>query len=103
MSEPVPDSQECKLRAIDALSKIESSQEGNDLTAAALLIGIAQVWATLATVPDVERNADGTPVYSPQARARDRFLSEAEQSRKPPNGPGMAGWRSGGGAGQWNG
>lgn len=85
----MPDSQECKLRAIDALSEVESMREGADLSAAAMLIGLAQVWATLATVPDVltEEMRREPPAHQPN----------------PPHGPGMAGWRSPGGAGQWNG
>jgi hypothetical protein len=52
----LPNAQQCKANAISALACIagldpEITGEPRDETATTILIGIAQVWATLATIP----------------------------------------------------
>lgn len=53
----LPDAQQCKRTAIETLAKMAALDPHDDATpdAAALLISCAQVWATLATVPDSPR------------------------------------------------
>lgn len=53
----LPNAQQCKANAINALARIvdldpEITGEPRDGVMEQQLIGIAQVWATLATVPD---------------------------------------------------
>lgn len=53
MTEPqseIPNTQECKLRALRAMENLGSV--GRDANALSLLLQTAQVWATLATVPE---------------------------------------------------
>jgi hypothetical protein len=51
----IPDAQQCKRNAIEAMSRLEDLTDQR-VSQGALLLQAAQVWATLATVPE--------PVYA---------------------------------------
>jgi hypothetical protein len=61
-----PNAQECKARAIRAMERLQ--EVGRDANALSLVLQTAQVWATLATVPEPleivsgELMVDKTPV-----------------------------------------
>lgn len=69
----LPDAQGCKANAISALARVaeldpEITGEERDVVMTAMLVGIAQVWATLATVPDEE--SKWVPGLHPNAPSR---------------------------------
>lgn len=73
-STEMPDAQECKARAIRAMERLQGV--GRDVNALSLLLQTAQVWATLATVPEPLEEVHGQIIDSPEP-SREQLITAA--------------------------